>query len=93
MSTEPLGPNEPDLDESALDRELADDDAELSEQLRALFGPVEDLGTRTAQDVDRALRSRNTFGAALDLLGVGWWTARSLLTDDHRPADRGDEGR
>ena len=32
MSTEPLGPNEPDLDESALDRELADDDTELSEQ-------------------------------------------------------------
>lgn len=81
------------LDETALDRELAEDDADLALHLRALLDPDETFGERTANDVDRALRSRNTLGAALDLLGVGWWTARALLTDDHRPADRVNEGR
>ncbi len=101
MSTGPFDEVDPeldsadaaDVDERALDRALAEDDSELALQLRALLDPDDDLGARTAQDVDRALRSRNTMGAALDLLGVGWWTARALLTDDHRPADRGHEGR
>ena len=98
MSTDPFDdarpdPDDPVLDESLLDRALAEDDTELASQLRALLDPDATFGERTANDVDRALRSRNTLGAALDLLGVGWWTARALLTDDHRPADRVNEGR
>jgi hypothetical protein len=76
-----------------LDRELAAADGVLSEQLRALLDPGGDLRRRTADDVDRSLRSTDTLGAALELLSVGWWTVRTVLTDDHRPADRGPEGR
>lgn len=81
------------LDEGALDRALAVQDADLARQLRALLDPGEDLRQRTAADVDRALRGRSTLGAALELLGVGWWTAASLLTDDDPRADRRGEGR
>jgi hypothetical protein len=81
------------LDEAALDLALADEDAALGTQLRALLDPGGERRARTAADVDRALRSRNTLGATLDLLSVGWWTARTLLTDDRSPADRGPEGR
>ncbi len=75
------------VDEAALDRELAAGDDLLSAQLRRLLDPGEELGTRTAVDVGRALRSRSVAGATLDLLGTGWWTARALLTDDRASAD------
>ena len=54
---------------------------ELRDQLRSLLDPTADLGPRTANDVDRALRSRSTTSAVWDLLGTGWWTLRSLATD------------
>lgn len=85
-------PVETDLDEAELDRALAAADPQLTSQLRTLLDPDADLATRTASDVDRALRSRDTLGAALELLGLGWWTARALLTDDTRSADRDPEG-
>jgi hypothetical protein len=81
------------LPDDELDRQLAEHDGALSDQLRALLDPDGDLRRRTASDVDRSLRSTDTLGAALELLSVGWWTARTVLTDDHRPADRGPEGR
>lgn len=87
------GPDESQWDEAELDRALEEDDRLLVEHLRTLLDPDADLGTRTVKDVDRALRGRNTLGSTLDLLGIGWWTARALLTDDHAPADRDDEGR
>lgn len=80
------------LDDEALDRELAASDQLLSTQLRELLDPDEALGRRTAVDVGRALRSRSTMAAALDLLGTGWWTARALLTDDPGRADEEPEG-
>ncbi len=70
------------MDEHELDLELEHADGQLGEQLRALLDPAEDLGDRTADDVDRTLRSRSTFAAALELLGLGWWTMRSFLGDD-----------
>jgi hypothetical protein len=70
------------MDEHELDRALADADGTLGAQLRELLDPEQDVRRRTADDVDRTLRSRSTFSAALDLLGVGWWTARSVLGDD-----------
>lgn len=88
MSTDPF---EHELDERELDRALAEDDPLLQVHLRALFDPGSDLTERTATDVDRALRSRDSLGAALELLGVGWWTARALLTESTRSADRDPE--
>jgi hypothetical protein len=97
MTVEPPVPNEPDLDEpdldeTELDRALAAADPQLTAHLRTLLDPDADLTARTATDVDRALRSRDTLGAALELLGLGWWTTRALLTDDTRSADRDPEG-
>lgn len=96
MTTEPddaAQADDPMLDEHALERELAQQDDDLGRQLRALLDPGDDLRQRTAADVDRALRGRSTVGAALELLGVGWWTAAALLTDDDPHADRRGEGR
>jgi hypothetical protein len=84
-------PDERELDERELDRALADDDPLLQVHLQALLDPGGDLTERTASDVDRALRARDSVGAALELLGVGWWTARALLTEATRPADRDPE--
>ena len=83
--------DERELDERELDRALAEDDPLLRGHLQALFDPGSDLNERTATDVDRALRSRDSVGAALELLGVGWWTARALLTEATRSADRDPE--
>lgn len=87
------------LDDGELDRELERADTELSSRLRELVDHEvaatdgDELRRRTAKDVDRALRARSTLGAALELIGTGWWTATTLLTDDTPPADRGREGR
>ncbi len=88
-----VDPIDDELADEELDRELAAADGVLSDQLRALLDPGGDLHRRTADDVDRNLRSTDTLGAALELLSIGWWTVRTVLTDDHRPADRGPEGR
>jgi hypothetical protein len=71
-----------DLDELAIDRELSGADDLLSAQLRELLDPAAGLRERTAQDIDRSLRGRSSLTAALDLLGLGWWTAKALLGDD-----------
>jgi hypothetical protein len=93
MSPDPFDDTPLEMDEAELDRALADDDAAaLGIHLRSLLDPDTELTSRTANDVGRALRSRNTTAAALDLLGVGWWTVRALLTDDTRSADRDHEG-
>ena len=81
------------VDEAELDRALATSPTTLRADLRTLLDPDRELGRRTATEVDRALRSRDTVGAALDLLTLGWWTARAVLTDDRRPADAEREGR
>ena len=75
-----------------LDRELDDHDGELGEQLRALLAPASDLGRQTTHHVDRARRGRSVLGTGLDLLGLGWFTVRELLTDAPRPADGEGEG-
>ncbi len=65
---------------------------ELTADLHRLLGPGDDLGGRTAQGLDRRLRSGSASSLALELLGVGWWTAREILSDGTVPADgeRGD---
>ena len=78
--------------------ELHDDDpdeldGDLGIRLRHLLDPSEDLAQRTSLDVDRALRGRSVLATALDLLGLGAWTARALLTDPPADADRVPEGR
>jgi len=75
-----------------LDRELDEPMQPLQDQLRALLDPSDGLSGRTALDVDRALRARSPLTAALDLLGLGWWTAKTLLTDDPQRADGEGEG-
>ncbi len=75
------------LDELAIERELSGADELLSSQLRELLDPAAGLRERTAQDIDRSLRGRSSVTAALDLLGLGWWTAKALLGDD-RAEDR-----
>ncbi len=85
-------PDDP-IDEAELDRALAASEGGLGAQLRTLLDPDDQLHVRTVKDVDRALRARDTVGAALDLLGLGWWTTSVLLTDDRRPADADREGR
>lgn len=77
--------------EDVPDEEL-EEDAELSARLRALFDPSADLRGRTANDIDRALRGRSLLATGLDLLGLGLWTTRALLSDPASPADREQEG-
>ena len=77
--------------EDALDADLPED-AELSARLRALFDPSADLRDRTASDVDRVLRGRSLLTTGLDLLGLGLWTTRALLSDPATPADQEQEG-
>ena len=73
---------EDELDELAIERELSGADELLSAQLRELLDPAAGLSERTATDIDRSLRGRSSLTAALDLLGLGWWTAKALLGDD-----------
>jgi hypothetical protein len=72
--------------------EALEDDGELSARLRDLLDPSADLRDRTARDVDRALRDRSVLATALDLLGLGLWTTRALLSDPASPADQEQEG-
>ena len=81
---------EDELDELAIERELSGADELLSAQLRELLDPAAGLSERTATDIDRSLRGRSSLTAALDLLGLGWWTAKALLGDD-RAVDGGPE--
>jgi len=81
------------VDEAELDRALAASAEDLRADLRTLLDPGSELRGRTAAEVDRTLRSRDAVGAALDLLTLGWWTTRAVLTDDRRPADAEREGR
>jgi hypothetical protein len=78
----PMNDHVDDLDAQALDRELDDRDDLLSSQLRELLDPAAGFSERTTQDIDRSLRGRSGLTAALDLLGLGWWTARALLGYD-----------
>jgi hypothetical protein len=84
-------PQEQRWNDDALDDEL-EDDQELSARLRALFDPSADLRDRTASDVDRTLRGRSILATGLDLLGLGLWTTRALLSDPASPADQEQEG-
>jgi hypothetical protein len=80
------------FDETDLDDELDDDTGALGLHLRALLAPEDDLGKVTTHEVDRALRGRSVFGTALELLGVGWVTAREVLSDGAAAADGEGEG-
>jgi len=88
------GPDEhsPQPDDAWLDRELDADPGVLGLHLRELLAPEEDLGRVTTNEVDRTLRSRSVLGTALDLLGVGWLTAREVLSDGRAAADGEGEG-
>jgi hypothetical protein len=71
-------------DEFELDR----GDEELSSRLRSLLDPAADLPDRTTLDVDRTLRGRSVLAMGFELLGLGPWTVRALLSDAVGPADR-----
>jgi hypothetical protein len=79
-------------DMSAVDQALEDDTGDLGASLRALLEPPGDIRRRTADVVGRELRGRSAMDLGLDLLGLGWWTVRTILTDDPTPADGEDEG-
>ena len=72
--------------------ERPDPDDELSGQLRALLGANADLGSRTAEDVDRRLRAGSVSGLCVELLGVGWTTVTTILSDGPAAADEGEQG-
>jgi len=86
------GPETEQLDEEALDALLADQDAALGSSLRALLEPPEDIGQRTTQVVNRALQGRSALSIGMDLFGLGFWTLRTILSDDPAPADGVREG-
>lgn len=81
-----------DQDPDVLDDALDQADDALSLRLRELLDPSAGLRNRTTHVVDRNLRGRSALATGLDLLGLGLWTARSLLSDPPPPADREDEG-
>ena len=83
--------NDDELWHDVPDEELEEDD-ELSARLRALLDPSTDLRDRTRTDVDRALRGRSVLATVFDLLGLGLWTTRALLSDHAGPADQEQEG-
>lgn len=72
--------------------ELDDDPSDLGSRLRSLLDPAEDLPNRTRQDVDRTLRGRSVLSTGLELLGLGVWTASTLLSDPPGDADGNREG-
>jgi hypothetical protein len=80
----PLDPDE--------ERELAATDGVLGAPLRALLDPDGSLTDRTTLDVDRALRGRSALSTGFELLGLGWHTARTLLSEPAPPADQDAEG-
>lgn len=65
---------------------------DLGQQLRSLLDPDGDLSGRVHTDVDRTLRGRSVLATGLDLVGLGLWTARELLTDPPAHADEDLEG-
>ena len=81
-----------DLDEAALDAELAADEGALGVSLRALLDPPEDISRRTTDNVDRNLHGRSALSIGMDLLGLGWRTMATILTDDPPRADGVPEG-
>ena len=81
-----------DLDEAALDAELAADEGTLGVSLRALLEPPEDIERRTTDNVDRSLHGRSALSIGMDLLGLGWRTMTTILTDDPPRADGVPEG-
>jgi hypothetical protein len=81
-----------DLDEAALDAELAADEGTLGVSLRALLDPPEDIERRTADNVDRSLHGRSALSIGMDLLGLGWRTMTTILSDDPPRADGVPEG-
>lgn len=88
------GDPDADLDaefDAELDAELADG-GDVGASLRALLEAPQGIERRTADVVDRSLRGRSGLDLGLDLLGLGWWTARTILTDDPPPADGEGEG-
>ncbi len=80
------------LDEAALDAELDATDDAIGLSLRALLEPPTDIERRTADTVDRALHGRSALSIGMDLLGLGWRTVATILTDDPVPADGVPEG-
>lgn len=79
-------------DGAMVDEELEGLDRELGLRLRSLLDPAGDLARRTSMDVDRTLRGGSVLATAFDLIGLGAWTARALLTDPPRDADQKAEG-
>lgn len=79
-------------DEDLLDRELRTGPGDLGASLRALLEPPGDIRDRTSDVIGRSLTGTSTFAVAADLLGLGWRTARTILSDDPAPADGGSEG-
>lgn len=89
MSTDRPEPDllDDDLPEEELDAELDHDDPRLRDELRQLLDPGTDLQRRASDDIDRTLRGRSFLTTGLDLIGLGWWTAKEMLRDDRPHAD------
>jgi len=83
---------DPDPEPDDVDPDGSTDMPTLTADLQHLLGGGGDVGGRTAEGLERRLRSGSTSSLALELLGVGWWTAREILSDGRVPADgeRGD---
>lgn len=77
----------PHHDDSATGEEGESGPPDLGPELRELLGHGGDLEGRTARSLDRRLRSGSAAGLALELLGVGWSTAKEILSDRPIGAD------
>ena len=85
-------PERAEQDPDDLDRALDEPTGDLGPSLRALLDPPSDIRRRTARAVGRELRGRSSAELALDLLGLGLWTFRTILTDEAPRADTRGEG-
>jgi hypothetical protein len=80
------------LDDRELDAALDATDDAIGLSLRALLEPPGDIERRTASTVDRALHGRSALSIGMDLLGLGWRTVATILTDEAVRADEEPEG-
>jgi hypothetical protein len=79
---DPGATSDTDIDERALDHELAETDGLLGQMLADILVPPEGIERRTERNVEDELLRRSTLATAIDLLSIGWETSRRLFSDE-----------
>ena len=62
-----------------VDAAIAELEAGMSDDLRALWAVPEDLTDRVARKAWRRIQDRKSLGAFGDLFGLGWETTRAVI--------------